>query len=84
MEICSPGMRPAVELFVPLIASMDDCLTVITSSRFLQFSSTKIAVVILVSDAGAAFWSAFLSKMTAPLSRLIKRTILALVSSSEL
>ena len=55
MEICSPGMRPAVELFVPLIASIDDCLTVITSSRFLQFSSTKIAVVILVSDAGAAF-----------------------------
>ena len=44
----------------------------------------KIAVVIFVSDAGAETLSAFLSKITAPLSRLTSNTMSALVSKELL
>ena len=56
----------------------------ITVSRSAQFSMVNIAVTILVSEAGAAFLSAFLSKITVPSSRLTRNAISALVSSEEL
>ena len=57
---------------------------VITVSRSAQFSMVNIAVTILVSEAGAAFLSAFLSKITVQSSRLTRNAISALVSSEEL
>ena len=57
---------------------------VITVSRSAQFSMVNIAVTIFVSEAGAAFLSAFLSNITVPSSRLTRNAISALVSSEEL
>ena len=56
---------------------------VITVSRSAQFSMVNIAVTILVSEAGAAFLSAFLSMISVPSFFFSRNAISAIVSSDE-
>ena len=66
----SPTIRPPSEALVPYsISWIHRGYSAVSPSRSFTFSSTSMAVIILVSEAGYIFSSAFFSYSTRPVSR---------------